>query len=651
MAQRVKTIEYAFDLSTASAASATARNFTQIAALAIPETTSRTFRSVVLEVSAVDNGTTATSVTAVLMGVALGGVAISTATVTHTISNSGENQAWIFKRDVTAYFNANYTGASMTADARLTITGPITSNATAKLIITYEYDDAAATTRVKTVKIPIDGNIGNLTTGFTTVGTTADQWPNLDSFLPEASKVYRDIFFEMNVHTGTTAAAAQVLTMRYDGSTSVSDLSHAHTLNSDIFVRRIDKLQGLVTTNATHSIEALTTSVNGAPYPCLSGVIVVTYEYDHSASTQIMNSIQVSAMDEVGWMGGTATGDKSRFTRDFSIQEPGTITLVQSAIMPCYIDAGAVSLDFRVGAQASRVYAHPATVRGGCVTNMRRFDSGAIGGEGMTLTRGFNSIVMDWFTTSATAGNIGSNMSSLVFLNYTSDKHASGDGVHNHTTRWLQRPWATGNLVQRLQVAGTIVPNIPESTYWIVGVGYEIVFIPSGTASANLALAVQTEVQSGEAEAAGWRPTYSALYSADAESGVSLMYARARTEFKRFPNDPDTSRLNVETARNYRYDCNVNSCAMWQMDLMLTYHSITYTVAGDITGSAGGTVNIAAHYKDEVGASAAGTTVASTSRSGNGAYSMTWYDNASLLFVEARESGTLIGRSDDGVAV
>lgn len=649
MAIRNKTIEYAFALSTASVASATARDFTQLAALAIPETTSRTFRSVTLEVSAVDNGTAAASLTAVLIGIALGAVARNDATVTQTITNSGENQSFLFSRDVTSYFATNYTGTSMTADCRLTVTGPITSNATAKLIITYEYDDGD-TTQIKTVKIPMDGNTGNLTTSFANLGGVASQIPLLDTFLPEASKTYRDIFFEMNTHSGTTAAAAQVLNMRYDGSTTVADLSHARTLVTDVFTRRIDKLLGAITTSAAHSIEANTTSTTGGPYPCLNGVLVVTYEFNSSTSTTIMNSIQLATMDEAGWVGGTATGDKSRFTRDVPVQEPATITLVQSGILCSFNDAGAVTLDLRLGSQASRTFTHAASAHGGGMTSMRRFDSGAVGGAGMTLARGYNSLVVDWFTTSATAGNIGSNMSGLVYLNYTSGKHASGVGVHTHSTHWIIRPHATGNLVQRLQVAGTTTPIVPETNYYLTALAYQLIIHTSGTGAANLALAFQCEVQSGEGEAGGWRGLYSAVYTTDAEVGPSIAFCRARSEFTRWPNDADTSRLNLETARDYRYDVNVTASTFWQAAAILTYHSITYSIAGTVTGSSGGTVNIKAHVAVEAGSVSKGTEIASTSRVGNGAYSMTWYDNTVNVFSEAWESSTLIGRSDDGVA-
>ena len=77
--------------------------------------------------------------------------------------------------------------------------------------------------------------------------------------------------------------------------------------------------------------------------------------------------------------------------------------------------------------------------------------------------------------------------------------------------------------------------------------------------------------------------------------------------------------------------------------MILSYHSISYTISGTVSGSSGGTVTIVAHSKlleEKVG---------ETSRVGNGTYSIIWYDNTSGdIVVEARESATLVGRSDDG---
>jgi hypothetical protein len=644
MTIRTKTIEYAFALSTTSLASATARNFTQLAALAIPETTSRTFRAVTLEMSAVDNGTTAVSLTDVLMGIALAAVAISTTTVTETIAASGENTAWIFQRDVTSYFVTNYTGTSMTADCRLTITGPISSNATAKLIITYDYDDGA-TTQIKTVKIPMDGNTGDLTTGFTNLGGVASQIPALDTFLPEASKTYRDVFFEMDIHTGTTAAASQVLTMRYDGATSISDVTHAHTLVTDVHRRRTDKLLSAFTTNATHSIEALTTSTTGAPYPCLNGVLVVTYEFNASTSTSIINSVQLGISEE-GLPGATVTGDKSRLELVISVQEPTTIALVQSGVQSHYVDDAAVTLDVRCGGQASRTFVHPATVRGGGLSSMRRFDSGAAGGAGMTLARGFNTLTIDHFVS---VSGIGANMNHTVYLNYTSGKDAGGVGIHNHTVHWGIAPWSTGNLLNSKTVVPTITPIIPETTYWINWVSHHIFQQTSNNTGDFLGIHLKCEIQSGEAEAAGFRSLFTGLYTSDAERGTSHTYAGGNKIFKRWPDDPDTRRLDIETARDYRFET-VNLSSMWMASVLVTYHNITQAIAGDITGSSAGTVTIKAHLAADTGGIPKGTEIANTSRSGNGAYSMTWYDDTVNVFVQARESATRIGRSDDAVA-
>lgn len=48
---------------------------------------------------------------------------------------------------------------------------------------------------------------------------------------------------------------------------------------------------------------------------------------------------------------------------------------------------------------------------------------------------------------------------------------------------------------------------------------------------------------------------------------------------------------------------------------------------------------------------ASGEKIGETSRTGDGAYTLPWYDNTELVYTVARESGTLLARSDDGYAV
>lgn len=643
MALRTKTIEYAFPFVTASTATATARDFTSITVY-IPEA-SPTFRSVTLECTTVDNVTTAANVTAVLMGISLAAVARNDATVTQTITNSGENQSFIFTRDVTSYFTSNWTGTNMACGVRLTVTGVAAINSTAKLLITYEYNDTAATTRIKTVKIPMDGNNGNLNDILTNMGGLANQYPNLDTFLPESSKVYRDIFFETYGHTNANADSNGVaLNLRFDGATTLASGLFEDQLISDRWFKRIDKLLGSVTTNAPHNVEASVTNIS-SNFPCLCGVLVVTYEYDHAASTTIMNSLQLPVLDEAGLIGGTAAADESRYQRTVSIQEPGTITLAQSGIMATYIDSGGVTINLAVGGQADRTYTQPASVRCGGLTIMRRIDSGGVGGvAGITLARGENTFTVDYYSTSATAGNIGTNFSAMLFLNYTSGKAADGDGAHNHTTVWVARPNATGNLVHRLQFTPATVPVIPEADYWLTNSGFEMYLMRSGTGAAALGLAFLAEINAGESYGAGWLDIYSSMYATDAEIGTSVTFTRSRSLFKRWPGDPDTSRLDIEASRNFRFDCNVSAATLWQSKQYVTYHSISQPISGTISGSAGGTVQIRAFRTDtdeEVG---------STSRTGNGSYSMTWLEDTVPVYVVAYETSTLKGTSQRAVA-
>ena len=644
MALRTKTIEYAFPLNTAIVATAVARTWTAVT-VNIPETTSRTFRSVIVEYNAFDAATAAASVTAVNLSIDVGAAAASAATVTQTIANSGENQSFYFTKDATAYFQTNFTGTSQVITPAMTVTGIATQNASCKIIITYEFEDSAQTTRIKTVKIPMDGNQTSTTTGFANLGGQTNQIPALDTFLPEASKVYRSIFFEIHTNTGTSAAASSTLDMSYDGgTTTVSDLTHAATLNSAVYYHRIDDLTGTLNTSIAGTVSAKVTSLTGKPCPCLSGVLVVTYEYNHSTSTRIINSIQFPIMDEAGYSGGTVIGNASRFKREVSVQEPGTITLLQSGIMATFNSSGATTVSFLVGTQASRNYAFAATARSGSLAFMRRFDAASAGGvAGMTLARGANTLTIDWFTTSVAAGTAASNMSGMCYLNYSSDKHTDGDMVHNHTTFWITRAHSTGNLLPVVQAAALTTPIIQATNYWLTGAGYQIILHPS-TGSAALGIAILAEVQPAEAEAAGWRPMYNSIIETDAEIAPYIMFARARDDYKRWTSDPDTGRLNIETVRDYRYDCNVATGAFWQMSKFITYHAITYSISGTISNSTGGTVTITAYRVSD------GLDLGTTTRVGNGTYTLVWHDNTSPVVVEAYEDTTHKGLSVQQVA-
>ena len=214
MATRLKTVKYAFP-ALAALTNNTLTTLTQIT-IYLPETGTKTFRSVVAHVT-MDDIITATggSLTTKTLNCRVGAAAYTSVANANTLTNSGENASFWLSADYTAHFTTNWTGASMTCDFQLQInqsTGTTTGmvNVCVTLDITYEYDDTS-TTHVKTVMIPLNAPVAAIAT----TATTYDTIPVLDTYLPEASKVYRQIFVVMQGNEHRNAATTDhTLTLR-----------------------------------------------------------------------------------------------------------------------------------------------------------------------------------------------------------------------------------------------------------------------------------------------------------------------------------------------------------------------------------------------------------------------------------------------------
>lgn len=627
MALRTKTIEYAFPSRTTSVASATRYDWSAIT-LYIPETSSRTFRSVILEIGIRGNETVAASITAWLLGIKLGAAAFSDVTTTLTLTNSGDQQSHVFTRDVTSYFTTNFgAGSSQTCQAGVTITGIATVPAYAKLIITYEYDDSAATTRVKTVRIPLESNTAQLTATLASIGS--NQIPALDTFLPEASKVYREVWFESYYNDGGNSTTSFALALALDAEAEVTRGSLQQTLNTAVFGKDI-WVRNDMTTNAVHDFKARSNAV-ASRFSLLSVVLYVTYEYNHSTSTSIINSLVMPFADDCGFVGNTTAADKSRFARMVRIEEPGTITMVQSGCLCFCIHSGTVNLSLLAGAQTARTYALTAgSTQSGPYAVAHRIDSGSGGGAWGTLARGRNTINFDRYSDAVGAG---SNFGALLFLNYTSGKHTDGDGAHNHSTCWSLFDMNNAMSTQRDISAPNRLFNIPETSYYITGLSTEL--IGTVLASGTFGGCFEAELGSGEGAQAGWDTLQSWTYISDAEVGVLWMIAASRDNFNRWTGSPE-GLMDIETTRQYRV-CNPDAIDVGGRS-WLTYHSIATTVSGTISGSGGGTVNLELHDYN-------GNKILSTSRVGDGAYSFTWLDDVDNVYVTAYESAIYKGMS------
>jgi hypothetical protein len=638
---RLKTVEYAMPMLT-SVAHSTLTNFDQIT-IYLPETGTKTFKSVELRVTAMDVNTSTTAVnwTARRIDYRLGSASYVSVNNTNAVTQCGENTCILLHRDMTAHFVSNWTGTSMTFDAAVLFsmaTAYAFSNVTARLYITYEYDDSS-TTQIKTVYIPLNGPVNALETSRPT--TALDTIPNLDTYLPEASKTYRDMFIWFGANTNNTAATATtdtIVSHQIDAATAYTTGTHEAAMASDIWVEHIFK--PTFTTNATHEYRAWVSTGGVARCHCPQIYLVVTYEYNDSTTTSVMNSMLLP-MEWDSPSGGTAATDFQRANRDLWIEEPATITLQRLAL---YVNAEqpisvAANVRFRVGTGDWVQYTSAAATVGGQVGWMVRNDSA------FTFSRGKNVLQADSYSGSANVTP--TNISSMWIVNYTSGKHSSGTGAHNHTVFNVVKSHGTGAALLRQLSSAVPFIQIPETNYFINGAGLVFEWITTGTINPT-GVIIQVEKLSSEG-GHEWVSAYVDVNACDPEIGIHTNYAQTRSIFQRWNGDTDASRLSLSANRRF-YTIVPNivltgaSVFHERLTSMVTYHTITYNVSGTVTGSNGGTVTIDLHRTSD------GQKLKTTSRTGNGAYSFVWYDNTAAVYAVARETDTYVGRSGNGNA-
>lgn len=637
MATRQKTIQFAYDTYISDVANSTVTNLTQTT-LYIPETVI-SFVSVMVDVGFQDIITaTGGTISEHRVGLQLASAGYSTITETDPITQSGENLSVVIGPfDYTSYFTTNWSGTSMTCDLQVFFTQSTGTtlgmrNVTAIVTVTYEYDDTSST-HIKTAWIPMESLTGALSTSANSSFGT-NQIPQLTGsggFLPEASVNIRDYFILIEGNEYTSANTDFTISANIDGGTAFNFGTQEAQLITYRYGRWIYK-PTLPSTASAHNFQLWATV---ARCNHITATLVVTYEFDPSSTSTVLNSI-LQPIELSSPMGSTTTAEASRLERNFFIQEPGTITLQQSSFRinwNCAASPG--SLRLRAGGQAYRAYTVNAGVVGGMFSVQQRIDSGSAQGAGVSIARGVNTITIDGYTTNA--NNQISNVSGVIILNYHSGKATDGVGAHAHTVMRNLLQWDAA--LTDLTRPNNIAFDIPESMYYFVSIGFVFYQIVQ---SASQAITFDVECLAGEGKGGGYYDIYSDAYQADNERSASIVWMRGREAFLRYPTDPGADRVDIETARDYRLYTSSNTSS--GLTIVYTYHAISYTVSGTISGSAGGTVEIRTYRADNR------ELVNSTSRNGNGAYSFTWHDNTVELYTEAYEDTTHFGRSTNATA-
>jgi hypothetical protein len=637
MATSLKTVQFAYN-ALAALANNTLTTLTQITVYMPDLIAKANIKAAWLEVSMDDIATTAPgNVTARTVNLRLNAVAYNSTTNANTLTGSGENLSLFITRDFTNYFVTNWAGTSMTCDVQVLVNATSTTNGMVNvcttLHITYEYDDTS-TTQIKTVYIPLNAPVTTLPT----VKTSHDTIPILNTYLPESTKVFRSMHIITQANTNPGTATDFIVTYQLDSLTAVPTGNYESSSNqTDRWVRYVWNVTATLVTSGTHTFNVYSSVANR--YHSMHAWLVVTYEFNATNTTSVMNSLLLPM--ELNSPIGISATDFQRASRELMVQETNPILVRLAAFVRWNNVTNETGLNARVGTGAFIAYTNTGSgVIAGGKGMMIRNDAPT----GLTFGRGKNYLQLDIYSNTTTAK--GGNFGALWMVNYTSDKASGGVGSHNHSIIWPLNYHGTGAATLNIITAAT-TPGIPETNYYISALGLRLGFINNGT---NIVSVPSVNIERLVAEGGlTWENGYSDAGILDTEVGYNESWSQIRTMFNRWPGDPDSERMNIESGRRYGLylpnQSAVVTASFWEtFQLYATYHTISYTVTGTISGSAGGTVTINLYRtgtKDNI---------YSTTRSGNGVYTITWYDDVVPVYAEAYEDATHRGRSIEGTA-
>jgi hypothetical protein len=514
--------------------------------------------------------------------------ASSVAVVSGNLANTGENWGGIVGPiDYTTYFNTNY-GAigTISKAATVAVQSTVSAGATRGVYgyfeITYTFDDAQ-TTRIQTICVPYESQLSTITNTANTTFCTIPQLTGVGGILAGyAGVTIRNRWMEVRGNSNTTAATNFNLAFRFDTGATINFPTRECGSNAAAW-QFYQADASALTTTATHTFQLWNATAAIARF---ANVIVnewITFEYTVSGTTSVLNYVELAA-EFTSPLPGTTNAVDLVIQRDLLINEPTPISFVKGALEVCYTAAVSCSIAVSAGAQAAagRTYAMAfGTLATGMYSFQHGLDSSSALGAALTLARGENAITISMWRTVGAAYNV----SGTIKILYSSGVASGGVDTHNRTCWELAR-----SMNFTTQTDDTVTNEsfqIPETSYWLNAAGLK--YLMWNTAAANY-LTSQVRVLAGETPGDGWRDLYSDYQVTGPELGYIEWSVRGRDVFKNYPQDQDSSQMDIETARNLR--STAVGAIRYGVKWTVSYTAITFQVAGTISGSGGGSITI-----------------------------------------------------------
>lgn len=273
-----KTVEYFIYQGLDQYASATDRNtsFT----IDLPEN-GITIRSAIVQVRLNETAT----VTAGTIEVTGSGATTTTTTLGTMAANSNESFPQVYYHNATdslsSVFANNQTMQSKTFNLRTNFTGSTRSVESAKIIITYEYDNTSQY-QLKTIRQRIDQRTADLA-----INTDAN-FSLAALGLPENSVTVKDGWAEIRGTIPGTATTDEAFSMNWDSEAAQTGagMDMVKTTNTDFFIMT----HGHIDPTAAHTLYFQATA--GYSMSVVGAELVFTYQYDHLATTTVRKTIR-----------------------------------------------------------------------------------------------------------------------------------------------------------------------------------------------------------------------------------------------------------------------------------------------------------------------------------------------------------------------
>lgn len=615
--------------------------------LYVPETTSRTWRSVIARGSLVLQGNaTGLDLDGIRAGIKIGAVAFSDLDMTFTIANSGEQWHVEWASEVTSYFTTNDPGtASFSVQVGIAVATGAASNVTmctAHVEAAYDFDDAAATL-VSVAMIPLQSHHGLIGSAYTEVGTTGgttnapvNQIPQLTGaggfFDGITGFVLRSSHLRVIGCTTPQSTATFAPSYRFDGAgtTFTRATLDPAAATSLIYYDDFDLGAGgaNLSTTAAHAFEFHPGNNNN--FERVGAILIVVYEYTANSTTQVV-SVRAPLRNIEGEQSilaspGTVSADADRYSAEIDVQEPGTITILQSGVL-LYSFTGGNSTAQNVGAtgQIERPYTHANVTRDACSVIVHRCDHSS---STWALARGANRLSVNWFT--------GSNAAAYPVFGYALINYRCG-AAGARRLRTVCKMVVTHEDTSSRAFIQTPTAMVLPSGYKIAAVGCLInPYVQSASGSSVAAERAATE-RAGDG---WWRSAGHHATSSMSELGSSPTFVSTRWIRERAAHQNGAL---VSTSRRWLIH-NANSCHGFA-ELWITYHNHTFTVSGTVTidGSPapdGGSFAVWAFDSEDV----AEKVDANVLSNGNGTFSVQVPDNTRTYLVTFTD-GVVAGSS------